>query len=759
VVPSDRSYADFDVSVERSEGGGFRARVLDSPAGQATGEFTMPFSDMEIENFLLRVGRPTRGTRRLESPEMEAVRAFGGRLYDALFRGDLELSLRRSLDEAERTDRGLRIRLRLNEVPELANLPWEYLFNGRADRFLVLSAWTPIVRYVDLPSSIEPLTVDGPIRILALISSPRDYPALDVDQEWDRCREALAPLIAEGSVAIDLVENATLLELQRTLRRNEYHVFHYVGHGGFDAAADDGVLVLEDGADRSRVVSGRDLGTILHDHRSLRLAVLNACEGARSSVDDPFSGVAQSLVRQGIPSVVAMQFEITDDAAIAFAHEFYAAVSDGYPIDAAVSEARRAIFGLGNDIEWGTPVLYMRTADGHLFDVTRSRPPADAAVEDAPIAGGDAPVAETPVGGPVAPAETPERDAVAGAAGDEGTSRAAGPDQAGDSASTGTGAAPEAIVTDASSEAVPVDTAPVDTAPVDTGGPGLRLTPAMIGGAVAGVVLLVIVLVAVLGGGDTGGGDTTTTTGDTTTTTGGDTTTTSAVRTVAPDGQAFAAFAPGGRTIDGSDDDWPNGVVHETPHVIFTHPRIGNGVARAGTDATAEVLLAWDETSLYVLARVEDDVHSQPNEGNQVWRGDAVDLNLAVLGPDATASAAPGSDDFQVTLSPGDPGAGTSTDSVLFVGNGEQFFDNRTGVARVAATIGGGGYVLEAAIPWSELGVSGPAAGDRFGVIVAVFDNDGERDGDRSLQTVILANTPGAGFQQPDTWGTLVLGE
>lgn len=751
-MPSDRSYADFDVSVERSEGGGFRARVLDSPAGQATGEFTLPFSDMEIENFLLRVGRPTRGTRRLESPEMEAVRAFGGRLYDALFRGDLELSLRRSLDEAERSDQGLRIRLRLNEVPELANLPWEYLFNGRADRFLVLSAWTPIVRYVDLPSSIEPLTVDGPIRILALISSPRDYPALDVDQEWDRCREALAPLIAEGSVAIDLVENATLLELQRTLRRNEYHVFHYVGHGGFDAAADDGVLVLEDGADRSRVVSGRDLGTILHDHRSLRLAVLNACEGARSSVDDPFSGVAQSLVRQGIPSVVAMQFEITDDAAIAFAHEFYAAVSDGYPIDAAVSEARRAIFGLGNDIEWGTPVLYMRTADGHLFDVTRSRPPA--VVEDTSPPDPVAPGVESPVAGPVAPVEPPEAETVTGAAGDDAASRTAGPDTT--PAGTGPGTAAEVAGTEAAPDTGPAGTStPGDGGSgggTGTGGPGPRLTPAMIGGAVAAVVLLVIVLVAVLGGGDNG-------TGDTTTTTGADTTTTSAVRTVAPDGQAFAAFAPGGRTIDGSDDDWPNGVVHETPHVIFTHPRIGDGVARAGTDATAEVLLAWDETSLYVLARVTDDIHSQPNEGNQVWRGDAVDLNLAVLGPDATASAAPGSDDFQVTLSPGDPGAGTSTDSVLFVGNGEQFFDNRTGVARVAATIGGGGYVLEAAIPWSELGVSGPAAGDRFGVIVAVFDNDGERDGDRSLQTVILANTPGAGFQQPDTWGTLVLGE
>ncbi|MCP4306519.1 MAG: hypothetical protein GY926_10515 [bacterium] len=45
---------------------------------------------------------------------------------------------------------------------------------------------------------------------------------------------------------------------------------------------------------------------ILHEHRSLRLEILNACEGARSSRTDPFSGTGKSLVQQGIPAVVAM---------------------------------------------------------------------------------------------------------------------------------------------------------------------------------------------------------------------------------------------------------------------------------------------------------------------------------------------------------------------------------------------------------------------------------------------------------------------
>ena len=64
-----------------------------------------------------------------------------------------------------------------------------------------------------------------------------------------------------------------------------------------------------------------------------------------------------------------MQFEIIETAAITFAQEFYGAVADGFPVDAAVSEARKAIFATGNDVEWGTPVLYMRTPQGVIFEI------------------------------------------------------------------------------------------------------------------------------------------------------------------------------------------------------------------------------------------------------------------------------------------------------------------------------------------------------------------------------------------------------
>lgn len=407
-------YLNFDLLIERS-GDRFQARVLNSPAGQGSSHFTAPFSDLEIENFLLRVGRPRRSVRRLESPQTEAARAFGGRLFNAIFSEDVRVSLRTSQDEAERQGAGLRIRLHLNGVPELADLPWEFIYSPSLNRFLSLSVESPLVRYMELPERIRPLAIVPPLRVLAIISNPTDQEPLDVEREWANLRQAVSTLEQQGRLILERLETPTLAALQRQLRRAEYHILHFVGHGGFNEQAQDGMIMMEDERGRGRQVTGNDLGTILHDQRSLRLAVLNACEGARSSRADPFAGAAQSLVQQGIPAVIAMQFEISDEAAITFAQSFYESIADNYPVDAALAEARKAIFAGGNEIEWGTPVLYMRAPDGRIFDIDRASQPSSPTVAPAAFAHDEMPSPKPEKAGPDAqPREKVVRSASAG---------------------------------------------------------------------------------------------------------------------------------------------------------------------------------------------------------------------------------------------------------------------------------------------------------------------------------------------------------
>ena len=86
-----------------------------------------------------------------------------------------------------------------------------------------------------------------------------------------------------------------------------------------------------------------------------------------------FSSTAGTLVRRGTPAVVAMQYEITDDAAIEFSRDFYEALAGGIAVDEALAEARKGVaLAIPGTLEWGTPVLFMRAPDGILFDIPKS---------------------------------------------------------------------------------------------------------------------------------------------------------------------------------------------------------------------------------------------------------------------------------------------------------------------------------------------------------------------------------------------------
>jgi hypothetical protein len=367
-----RSYLDFDLLIERGRGEhAYQARVVEAPSGPTQpAEFILPFSDLELENFLLKIGRPRREAGRgLGTSQTVAIETFGEALFSSVFTGDLKVTLATSLAQADSEEVGLRLRLRLTDVPELANIPWEFLRDPAARRFLALSEWTPLVRYLDLPGRQRPLTVSPPLRILVVVASPIDLVRLDAPAELARLRESLGALERSGKVVVDAAPAGTLSALSRKLRRGDYHIFHFIGHGGYDADEDDGLVAFEDADGRFQQVRASHLAMLLHDHRTLRMAVLNSCEGARGSLNDPYAGTAQTLVRQGVPAVVAMQFEITDDAAIAFSQTLYEAIADGYPVDAAMAQARLSICSDVNDVEWATPVLYLRAPDGRIFDV------------------------------------------------------------------------------------------------------------------------------------------------------------------------------------------------------------------------------------------------------------------------------------------------------------------------------------------------------------------------------------------------------
>lgn len=366
------NYLNFDLLIESISNtpNNYRCRV-DSPAGEVSSEFIFSFSAEDVENLFLSLGQARHTVRSVESPEMKAAQAFGATLFKTVFVDKIYSCLMRSLDIAHQHAQGLRIRLHLTHAPDLCNLPWEFLYNPTDNLFFAPSNVTPIIRYLDLPRPTTALEVQWPLQILVMIANPRDldYSQLDSDKEWHKIKESLADLEQRKLVNVVRLKSATLSALQHELRLSKYHIFHFVGHGSFSQQNQTGMLILEDEQRRTRFVNGDKFGALLRDHSSLRLVLLNACEGARSSHSDPLTGVAQHLGQQGIPAVIAMQFAITDQAAITLSQEFYRAIADNYPVDAALSEARKALFTHRDNIEWGTPVLFLRTHSAQIFTI------------------------------------------------------------------------------------------------------------------------------------------------------------------------------------------------------------------------------------------------------------------------------------------------------------------------------------------------------------------------------------------------------
>ena len=222
---------------------------------------------------------------------MEEARDLACTLFEHLMAkdvGDLYHAARRRADS---NGRGLRISLSMTGASELLELPWELLYDPGEAVFLSQSIDTPVVRSLDLKSAGPPSRVALPLEILALVSSPKGFVELDAASERAKLQNALAALIENGAVRLEWLETATLGELDRRIAGpEELHVIHYIGHGAYDERTQAGILMLEQADGRPHEVSGEELGAIMRDERSLRLVVLNACEGARVSHVDPFSG-------------------------------------------------------------------------------------------------------------------------------------------------------------------------------------------------------------------------------------------------------------------------------------------------------------------------------------------------------------------------------------------------------------------------------------------------------------------------------------
>ncbi|NQS97895.1 MAG: tetratricopeptide repeat protein [candidate division Zixibacteria bacterium] len=314
---------------------------------------------------------------------IDAIKEWGRQSFNAVFD---DVNARRMFDRAtENGHEHLHLQIRSDDSRILA-WPWEALRDPEAEflgqncqieRRLEEDIRDPIVTADELPDDI--------INILLVTARPYKQ-----DIRFRSVSRSLVNLIVEGRLPgkVHLLRPPTLDNLCRHLAEhpNFYHILHFDGHGAFGVLKpeeDDsrknhshafqgpqGYLVFEDDDGNEKLVSPDQLRPLLRDYQ-IPAVVLNACQSAMQGIesDDPFAAVSTSLLKAGVPSVVAMAYSLYVRGAQVFLPEFYGELFKHGDVAKAARAGRlkmvenperislRGTFKLE---DWLVPVLYQQ---------------------------------------------------------------------------------------------------------------------------------------------------------------------------------------------------------------------------------------------------------------------------------------------------------------------------------------------------------------------------------------------------------------
>lgn len=218
--------------------------------------------------------------------------------------------------------------------------------------------------------------------------------------------------------------------------------------------------------------------------------------------------------------------------------------------------------------------------------------------------------------------------------------------------------------------------------------------------------------------------------------------------------EAWPLAAENAITIDGDLSDWGlHARQNQTDwsrfsRVVYNQACDSRFPSGTGDDLSGQVLFAYDAQSLYVAYQVVDDGFvGYSGADQQYFLGDAPQLSLDMELLSDYTDPERSRDDWQIDFFP-DPASPLAVLWQLGTLSSRQFEE-----ASVAARQTDEGYILEAAIPWISLGII-PQPGDRIGLAANINDNDTP---DSDAQECIISTAPQWVWNDPTTWGTLLL--
>ena len=189
--------------------------------------------------------------------------------------------------------------------------------------------------------------------------------------------------------------------------------------------------------------------------------------------------------------------------------------------------------------------------------------------------------------------------------------------------------------------------------------------------------------------------------------------------------------------IDGSIDEiWNNPIIER---FSAKNVLIGGVISEDNLSGYSQAI--WDDTYVYLLAQVKDDVLINDSPNN--YQDDAVEFYFD--GNNAKTTSYQAGNDVQLTF--------RWMDDVVAANNGISV----VGIEKaMIANLDGDGYVLEAKIPWANFGVVSPVEGQQVGFDFMLIDDDegGDREGKLSWNAI-----DDSAWQSTAVFGTITISE
>jgi hypothetical protein len=214
--------------------------------------------------------------------------------------------------------------------------------------------------------------------------------------------------------------------------------------------------------------------------------------------------------------------------------------------------------------------------------------------------------------------------------------------------------------------------------------------------------------------------------------------------TLRPGALVEASYLENPPLLDGIFDEW-NLTAYPVRNVVY-----GALQWQGEADASATVMVGWDQTYLYLAVQVRDDRYVQEASGANIFKGDSLEILIDSDLAGDFAGQSLNADDYQLGISPGSPYPGQDLRAYLWFPSSRQ--GGRADVS-IAARAREGGYNVETAIPWSLFGIN-PQDGDAFGFAISVSDNDLEGE---QVQQSMVSNVSTRSLTNPTSWGSLLL--